>query len=114
MSDAAQAAFAQRLAEACGGPAARRSDWTVATDDWLTARLDTCSACARPGIILRGIIGTRTLIVGYSLCGRCVKQDGVKRAEQVLTQRYETDTLGDHPTQEEGTYGTHPAPQHQP
>jgi hypothetical protein len=73
------------------------SDWLVAMDDWLTLRLTRCTLCGGPDPILRGIMGTRALIVGYSLCARCMRADGVRRAEQLLEARYEAGALGDDP-----------------
>src|SRR5688500_5248098 len=86
MSDVEQAALAQLLAEALAADAPG-PDWICATDDWLTQRQDCCTVCGQRAVALRGVCGTRALAVSYTLCARCVRQDGVRRAAQVLAER---------------------------
>jgi hypothetical protein len=64
-------------------------DWTVALDDGLVGRLQTCTGCGtRRGTGIFGVYPGRVAIA-YWLCSRCLETAPQRQAmETMLAQRY--------------------------
>ncbi len=80
-------AYAQLLAEATQGSAARRSDWLVAFDTGLCGRLTACTLCGRRDLVTWGMLSLWQTAMAYVLCARCARPEGVRQVERWCVRR---------------------------